>query len=88
MIVMQGVILSYRRGRHTQNTNQMLVEIEGVDSKEKAEKMIGRFLLWKSPGNKEIKGKITSVHGNNGVVRAKFERNLPGQAAGNKVSVK
>lgn len=87
MIGMKGVILSYRRGKHTQNVNQMLVELEGVDNKEKAEKMLGKKLLWKSTGNKEIKGEITGVHGRNGVLRAKFETNLPGQAITTRVEI-
>ena len=84
---MKGIILSYRRGKHTQNVNQMLVEVEGIDNKEKAEKMLGKKLVWKSPGNKEIKGEFIGVHGGNGVLRAKFERNLPGQSINNRVEV-
>ena len=87
MIGMKGIILSYRRGRNTQNVNQMLVELEGIDSKEKAEKMLGKKLLWKSTGNKEIKGEIIGIHGGKGVLRAKFETNLPGQAITTKVEV-
>lgn len=86
-IGMKATILSYRRGRHTQNVNQMLVEIDAVDSREKAEKLLGKRLVWKSPSGKEIKGEIIGVHGNRGVVRAKFEKNLPGQAMGTKVEV-
>jgi large subunit ribosomal protein L35Ae len=77
---MKGMILSYRRGKHTQDTNQVLVRVEGVDDKAKAEKLVGKELVWKSPGSKEIKGKVIAVHGGNGVVRAKFDRNLPGQS--------
>jgi len=84
---MQGIILSYRRGKHTQNVNQVLVEIDGVDSKEKAEKILGKKVLWKSVAGKEIKGSIIGIHGSKGVVRAKFERNLPGQAFSTKVEV-
>ncbi len=84
---MKGKILSYRRGRHTQNVNQMLVEVEGLDSKEKAEKMVGKKLVWKTPGGKEIEGEITAPHGGKGVVRAKFQRNLPGQAITKEVEV-
>lgn len=38
--------------------------------------------MWTSPGKekKKIKGKISSAHGNKGMVRAIFERGLPGQA--------
>lgn len=84
---MQGIILGYRRGRHTQNVNQMLVELENVNSKEKAKKFLGKKLVWKSPGGKQIKGEIIALHGNKGVVRAKFEKNLPGQAITTKVQL-
>jgi len=84
---MQGTILSYRRGRHRQNVNQVLIEIANVDSKEKAKDFIGKKLLWKTPSDKEIKGEIIALHGIKGVVRAKFETNLPGQAITTKVQV-
>ena len=87
MIVMEGIILSYRRGRHTQNVNQMLVEIEGIDSRKKAEEVLKKKLVWTSPSGKEIKGEIIGLHGSKGIVRAKFERNLPGQAVGTKVKM-
>lgn len=82
-----GTILSYRRGRHTQNVNQVLVSIEGVEDKEKAKGFIGKKLLWKTPSDKEMKGEITALHGNKGVLRAKFERNLPGQALKSRVQI-
>jgi len=87
MVGMKGKILSYRRGKHTQNVNQMLVEVEGIESKEEAEKIVGKKLIWKTPGGREIEGEITAPHGGKGVVRAKFERNLPGQAVNNSVEV-
>jgi len=84
---MEGIVLSYRRGRHTQNVNQVLVKLGNVDSKEKAKKFLGKKLVWKSPSGKKIKGEIIALHGNKGIVRAKFERNLPGQAMTAKVQV-
>jgi len=87
VILIQGIILSYRRGKHTQNVNQVLVGIEGIDSREKAKEYLGKSLIWKSPGGKEIKGEIIAVHGNKGVVRAKFEKNLPGQAISTRVEI-
>lgn len=85
---MNARILQFRRGRHTQTTNQFLIEVEGIDSKEKAKKLIGKKIVWKSPGGKEINGKISATHGNKGVVRARFSRGLPGTALGNPVSFK
>jgi large subunit ribosomal protein L35Ae len=84
---MKGTILSYRRGRHTQNVNQVLIELENVSSREKAEEFLKKKVIWKSPSGKEIKGQIIGLHGNKGVVRAKFETNLPGQAIITKVEV-
>ncbi|MBD3155837.1 MAG: 50S ribosomal protein L35ae [Candidatus Aenigmarchaeota archaeon] len=77
---MKGKILSYRRGRRKQNVNQMLIEVENVTSKEDAEKLVGKKLVWETPGGREIKGELIAVHGGKGVLRAKFERNLPGQS--------
>jgi len=50
--------------------------------------MKGREVIWKSPGKKEIRGKISDAHGNNGLVRAIFEKGLPGQAITMEVEVK
>jgi len=84
---MKATILSFRRGRHTQTNNQFLLEMEGLDSRGKAAQLIGKRVLWKSPGRKEIFGKITDTHGNKGIVRARFSRGLPGSALGTKVEV-
>jgi large subunit ribosomal protein L35Ae len=84
---MKGMILSYRRGRRTHDVNQMLIELEGVDSKEKAMQYLDKTVVWKSPSGREMDGKIIGIHGNKGVVRAKFERNLPGQAIMTEVQI-
>jgi large subunit ribosomal protein L35Ae len=81
----KAVILSFRRGRHTQRTNQFLLDIAGCDTKAKAARFIGRKVVWKSPGKKEIVGKITAPHGNSGTVRARFQKGLPGTALTQKV---
>jgi len=87
MIDMQGKILSYRRGKHTQNVNQVLIELDNVNSREKAEKFLKKKVVWKTSSGKEIEGEIIGLHGNKGVVRAKFETNLPGQALTTKVEI-
>ena len=87
--MINGVIVNYRRGRRTQTTNQMIIFVPNYD-KEKAKTLIGKEVVYVCPGkNKtQIKGKITSVHGNKGVVRALFERGVPGQAIGDKIEVR
>jgi len=44
--------------------------------------------IWTSSANKQIKGKVSGAHGNKGVVRAIFEKGLPGQAVTTKVEIK
>jgi large subunit ribosomal protein L35Ae len=84
---MKAILISYRRGRHTQTTNQFLVGVDGCDTKAMASRFIGKKVKWKSPGGKEIFGKITQPHGTRGVLRARFSRGLPGDALGSKIEI-
>ena len=81
-------IVQFRRGRANVKEKHYLIEIEGSDSRDKAEKYVGKEVTWKSPTGKEIKGKISGAHGNKGVVRSIFEKGLPGQAITTKVEIK
>ena len=83
-----GKVIQFRRGRHQIHERHFLIEIEGIDKKQNAEKFIGKMVIWKSPAGKVIEGKIASTHGNKGVVRAIFEKGLPGQAITTKVEIK
>ncbi|MBS3109167.1 50S ribosomal protein L35ae [Candidatus Woesearchaeota archaeon] len=87
---MKGVIVNFRGGKHTQTNNQMVVLPEGVTSKDKAVSLIGKSAVWTSAGKnkKDIKGKITNVHGRNGAVRVVFEKGMPGQSVGQRVEIK
>lgn len=84
---MEGVIKNFRRGRKTQTTNQMIVVVKGIDRKEKVAELVGKFVVWKSPAGKEIRGEVRSAHGNSGALRILFEKGMPGQAIGNKVVI-
>ena len=84
---MEAVVSNFRRGRHVTRSNQMILCVDGVNSKEKAQKLVGKDVLWMSPAKKEIKGKIEAIHGNGGCVRAKFERGMPGQSIGKKLKI-
>jgi len=84
---MKATVLSYRRGIHTMHGNQLLLEMEGVDTRALASRYIGKRVIWYSPAKKQIFGKITSTHGNNGVVRARFPKGLPGTAISGKVDI-
>ena len=85
---MKGTIVNFRLSRHVQKTNHMIVEVEGVSSREKAEALLGKEVVWTSPAKKEIKGKVASAHGNKGKVRVIFEKGMPGQSLATKVEIK
>lgn len=84
---MEGLILNFRGGRHTQRNNEMIVKVPGIDGKVKAEKLVNKNVEWTSPSGKTIKGKITKAHGNKGALKVKFEKGLPGQSISTKVKV-
>jgi len=85
---MKAKVIQFRRGRKTIHERHFLIEIEGTKNRGDAEKFVGKEVVWKSPAGKIIKGKISSAHGNKGIVRAIFERGLPGQAVTTDVEVK
>ncbi|MBU1111808.1 MAG: 50S ribosomal protein L35ae [archaeon] len=83
---MEATVMHFRQGRHHVNPHQMILKV--ADTAEEAEKVIGKTVTWKSPAGKEIKGKISALHGKNGNVRAIFaEKGLPGQSLGQKIKV-
>lgn len=65
----------------------MILSVNSIDSKDKAKSLINKSVSWKSPAGKEIKGVITHIHGNKGVVRARFEKGMPGQSLGQQVNI-
>jgi len=86
--MVNGKVIQFRRGRHTIHERHFLIEIEGTKSKKDAEKFVGKEVVWKSPSGKIIKGKVSGAHGTKGVIRAIFEKGLPGQAVTTKVEIK
>ena len=49
----KGVFVSYRRGKHTQRNKQILIRIEGVNSRSEAARFIGRKSAWESKTGKK-----------------------------------
>ena len=60
----------------------------GATNREEAKKFAGKEVEWKTPSGKIIKGKISDAHGNKGLVRAIFEKGLPGQAVTTEIEIK
>jgi len=83
---MEGTVMHFRQGRHHVNNKQMIIKV--AENPEEAEKIIGKTVTWTSPAGKEIKGKVSALHGRKGAVRAIFsEAGLPGQSLGQKVKL-
>ena len=83
---MKGIVVQFRRSRHRIKERHFLLDL-GLKDRDEAKKMSGKEVHWKSSSGKIIKGKISDAHGNNGLVRAIFERGLPGQAITESVEV-
>jgi len=82
---------SFRRNKRNINPAQALLKIDGVQSKEEAEFYVGKKVAAPQKGKDKSlppnMGTITQVHGNSGIVRAKFARNLPPVFLGQQVQV-
>ncbi len=84
---MKAKVIQFRRGLKRIHERHFILDVN-AKSKEEAKKFVGKSVEWKSLGGKVIKGKITASHGNKGMVRAIFEKGLPGQARNDEVDVK
>jgi len=85
---MKGFVVNYRGSLKVKNLKQMIVKVDGINSKKDVPKVIGKKVIWTTPSGKKIEGKITQAHGSKGAVRVLFsDKGLPGQAIGQKVDV-
>jgi large subunit ribosomal protein L35Ae len=86
---MEARISAFRGSFRRKSGNQMIIVIDTVTDKEKAKALVGKTVIWTSPGKskKQIKGKISAVHGGKGAVRAIFETGMPGQSLGEVVKI-
>lgn len=84
---MEGIVKNFRRGRRSITMNQIVINVKGIDSKAKAAALAGKKVVLKTASGRELNGTITQPHGNNGAVRARFPRGLPGQIQGTKVEI-
>ncbi len=83
---LQGIIVNHRTGPRTQRSKEYILRFPNIETSGKAAQLIGRKVGWPT-GKRKIRGKITALHGNRGLVRARFRKGVPGQALGTPVEV-
>ncbi|CAH6723214.1 60S ribosomal protein L33-A [[Candida] jaroonii] len=94
-LYVKGKHLSYQRSKSVNNPNVSLIKIEGVDATKDAKFYLGKRIAYVYRASKEIRGskirviwgKVTRTHGNSGVVRATFRKNLPPKTFGASVRI-
>jgi ribosomal protein L35AE/L33A len=87
---MKGTIVSNRRGINRLHTTQYILkaEDEKYTNKKASSELSGKKVIYTTISGKIINGKISSAHGNNGLVKVIFERSLPGTAIRDNVEIK
>ena len=85
--MVKGKVIQFRRGLKRIHERHYIINVD-VKSREEADKFVGKEVFWRSPAGKVLRGKISSAHGNKGLVRAIFEKGLPGQAKNDEVDIK
>ncbi len=87
---MNGVIAAFRGSHKTRRGNQLIVYPEDVHTREKAVGLEGKKVVWANPEGKKkvtISGYVSKAHGGKGALRVVFEKGLPGQSLGTKVTI-
>mmetsp|Transcript_62476 Transcript_62476/g.99055 ORF Transcript_62476/g.99055 Transcript_62476/m.99055 type:complete len:123 (-) Transcript_62476:45-413(-) len=86
----KGVITGYKRSKSNTYPTCTLIKIDGVRTKEDTKFYHGKRVAYVYKAKKEVKnskyrvlwGKVRRAHGNAGMVRAKFRKNMPPRAFG------
>ncbi|MHA1727483.1 MAG: 50S ribosomal protein L35ae [Promethearchaeota archaeon] len=83
-----GIFLNYRQSKSVVHHKHSILKFPEIDTRNKAYSLIGKTVVWESVTGKQLKGKITRVHGKGGSVIAHFKKSgLPGQAIGHEVFI-
>ena len=91
----KGRVLGFERAKRTQNPNVSLIQVEGVQTTKDAQFYLGKRVAYVYRAQREVNGskirviwgRIARTHGTNGVVKARFRKNLPPKVFGASVRV-
>merc|ERR1712125_22881 len=91
----KGVLLGHKRSKSNTYPNCTLVKIDGVRTRADTQFYVGKRVAYVYKAKREVRnskyrviwGKLCRPHGNSGVVRAKFRKNIPPRAFGAPVRV-
>ncbi|PVG02016.1 60S ribosomal protein L33-A-like protein [Serendipita vermifera] len=91
----KGRVLGHKRGKRNSRPNTSLLQIEGVADSKDAQFYLGKRVAYVYRAKREIGGskvrviwgRVTRPHGNSGVVKSKFNSNLPPLAFGASVRI-
>merc|ERR1719433_741183 len=86
----KGTILGYKRSKDNTYPNCTLIKVDGVRTRDDTKFYLGKRLAYVYKAKKVVKGtkyrvmwgKVRRPHGNSGVVRTKWEKNIPPRAFG------
>jgi large subunit ribosomal protein L35Ae len=84
---MKALISNFRQSRTRQTNNHMILIATGVNTRKKAQELVGKKVVFKTESGKELIGKIAGAHGNSGAFRAIFETGMPGQSLSKQVEI-
>ncbi len=72
---MKAIIVNYRLSNKNRKWNQVILKVEGINSREEAKALLGKKVILKHNGKIKV-GKITRLHGNKGKVIARFKKGI------------